>query len=138
MAAAAPTTRDERLALGLYLLAVATGAASLLAGTTFDGPRGTLDPDPAQARVLQVVALLVLLAGGWLAVRGFGAGPALRMLGREAWPGLLTGAFLGLVVGAPLRALLPDGAFWAGVLVVDLVGLVVVRWFAHRVPPDRG
>lgn len=139
MAGAAPTTtRDERVVLGLYLLAVATAAASFLAGTAFEGPRGRVEPDTAQARVLQAVALLVLLAGGRLAVRRFGAGPALRLLGREAWPGLLTGAFLGLVVGAPLRTVLPGGAYWAGIVLADAAGLWVVRWFAHRVPPDGG
>jgi hypothetical protein len=129
-------SRAERLVLGGYLLAVATGAAALLVATPFEARGEHLAPDVVQGRVLLLLALATLVGTGALAVRSLGARRALRLVGHETWPGLLAGAFVGLVLGAPLRSFLPTSAYAPGVSLLYAAGAAGSWWFAHRVPGD--
>jgi hypothetical protein len=130
------TSRAERVVLGAYLLACWAAVVSAFVNEPFEGLGSRLEPHLAQARAIQAVALLTLVATVVLAVRSFGAGRGLRLLAREAWPGLLTGAALGFVTGAPMRALVPADRFWLALVPAYAGGVLLVRWFALRAPPE--
>jgi hypothetical protein len=130
-------SRWERAVLGAYLLGCYMLAVSFLVSFRFVTGNRTIEPDAVLARQIQVVAAVTIAVAVVLAVRHFGVAPGLRMIIREAWPGLLGGAAAGFITGAPLRAFVPAEAFWLVLAPVYLAGIVAIRWLALRAPQDE-
>jgi hypothetical protein len=135
--AAGRSGRWERAVLGTYLLGCYLVAVSLLVIVPFETSGRTVRPDSALAGQIQIVAAVTIAVAVALAVHHFGVAHGLNMMVREAWPGLLGGAALGFITGAPLRAFVPADAFWLVLAPVYLAGIVAIRWSALRAPPDE-
>jgi hypothetical protein len=129
--------RWERVALGTYLLGCYMLAVSLLVSFPFETAGWTVEPDHVLARQIQVVAAMTIAGAVVLAVHHLGVLPGLKMILHEAWPGLLGGAAVGFITGAPLRAFVPADAFWLVLAPVYLVGIVAICWLALRAPPGE-
>lgn len=125
------------MVLGTYLLGCYLAVVSFLFSERFTAGDRTIEPDTALARQILIVGGVTIVASVALAVRYFGVADGLRMIGREAWPGLLAGAGLGLITGAPLRAFVSTDASWLVLAPLYVGGVLLIRWFALRVPPDH-
>jgi hypothetical protein len=129
-------SRWERAVLGTYLLGCSMVAMSLFVSLPFETAGRTVEPHAVLARQILVVAAVTVAVAIVLAVHNFGVAPGIKMVLHEAWPGLLGGAAIGFLTGAPLRAFVPTDAFWLVLAPLDLTGIAAISWFALRAPPD--
>ncbi|MBP2367493.1 HAAS signaling domain-containing protein [Pseudonocardia parietis] len=110
------------------------GAPELVAAAarTETGPAARARPSPGSAQVNDVIAVLLLLLGGFVVpVLGWVAGVVMlwgsprwserdKWLGTLAWPGVIAGGVVAFAVGGPV------------VLVAGLLGLAVLAWVCQR------
>jgi hypothetical protein len=129
-------TRQERIVLGLLLLSayllVLAGIVTQEAATL--GKRSQ-PPSSSLGTQILVLAILTLVAALVLAARALGVANGLKLVARNAWPGLLAGGGLAIVTGFALRVLVPLDVFWAVLGPLYVAAVVFIVWFGQRGSP---
>lgn len=131
----AKASRQERIVVGLLLLTGWLVVLSSMVTHQATTPGGTTPP-AAGSLGGQILVLAALTLGAALAigVRYAGPGAGLRLIARNAWPGLLFGGFLGLFTAFPLRVLVPFDKFWVVLTPLYLGAILFILWFARKAP----
>jgi hypothetical protein len=128
------TAREERLVIGLLLLAFYVAGIGVLLRTPTSTPWGTTAPDAPLSVQVMVLAGATFIAAIAFAVHHLGVARGLKLMLREAWSGLLARAGLAIVTGFALVVAVPHNVFWVvlGPLYTALVWGIV--WYASRAP----
>lgn len=130
--AEAKLNRRERIVLGTYFVGAMMLGTFMTTSTGLRVIDRTVTPDFIASLVAVIVGLATIAASIVLSVRFFGSKAGWRLIGREAWPGLLYGAILGVLCGFAIGAVLPGFARLVGLAILLAAGISVMLWFANQ------
>lgn len=132
------STPKERIVLGILLVGLGLIAFAGVAAFPLRTETLSVPPDPPMAQILLAAAALALVVAVLTAARLLGMSAGLRLLGREAWSGLLAASAVTVPTAFALRAMSPRPFVFAAAAVLCVAGVVFSLWFAQRAESGDG